>query len=326
MGTNACWIQVETKGAVDRERLASAIEAYRAGAGAEIGPREWRRLEPLGLEKTGELGHALSEEHGGWVTVCDSERYTADFGLAAHLAERLGVRVRFVGEWSASNQVLERYLGPDGAPSGDEPRDYYDHLDPVAADAPAGWLFLSFREVDPDGYDPGPEPVDDGTEPLEPAETSGALADAVAQVAEGGEDAELLVPGDGPSDRFSRVEIFEAWLVALLLVSSDVARSEQAVLGADPKRFSELLRDWDGLRSTLAERAVVEARRLRAIPDATEPLEALFRMAGDGDVDAARMLEKAAFRARNLVAWRFARAVSDGRQAVASLYRSRVKL
>jgi hypothetical protein len=367
---------------LDRERLASAIENYWVEAGAKVGGRKWRRLEPLSLEQTHELGFAVSKETNRWVTVCDSERYTADFRLAQHLAERLGVRVRFDGQWDASDEEVERYLGGRGKRCEHEPSDYYDQLGPKET-AQADWIFLSVEGVNPETYDTGPEHLVNGEPPIKPvvgelghaskskdaylvvesgaslntAEPSGAhgsLASALGALAESGERGELRVlmgekwysnpdtwdaetgepialtddsvsvVGAEITDSFLRSDVFEAWLMSLLLVSSDVGRAEQTVLNAKIEGFLGLISDWDGLRAALADRTLVEARRLREIPEATEGIESLFQKAADGDVDACKVLEKIAFRKRNLMAWRYARALNEGKQAVAKMYKSRV--
>jgi hypothetical protein len=150
VGTNACWIQVELRGTT-RVRVIATIDDYWVSRGATRGPSAWRELENLGgLAKSGSLGIAISADENGWVTLCDSERYTADYALARHLAETLATRVRVIGIWDVSQAELDQYLGPgDSVCDKPTPSAYYDKLEP---DERAGWSFLSFDDVVPSLY------------------------------------------------------------------------------------------------------------------------------------------------------------------------------
>lgn len=131
MGTNACWIQVELRGTT-RDRVIATIGEHYVSQGATRGPAAWRKLDGLGsLARTRSLGIAISAGELGWVTLCDSERYTADYALARHIAGALATRVRVIGIWDVSQLELDQYLGPgDSVCENRTPSAYYDKHEP----------------------------------------------------------------------------------------------------------------------------------------------------------------------------------------------------
>jgi hypothetical protein len=164
VGTNACWIQVALRGTT-REQVIATIDDYWVSRGATRGPNVWRKLESAGgLAKSRSLGIAISPDESGWVTVCDSERYSADYALAQHLAETLAARVRFVGTWDVSQAEVDEYLGPGDSECSEWPYTYYDKRE---VDESAGWSFLSFDDVDASLYDDGDELVAYADEPYD---------------------------------------------------------------------------------------------------------------------------------------------------------------
>jgi hypothetical protein len=153
VGTNACWIQIRVTRKAPRQRVVECIRAYWKAQGAQLGPPRWRELEPLSLAETHSLGIAISPADGDWITVSDSQRYEADYGLAQGLRESLGVRVRFFGTWDASNHETDLYLG---APTPRAPWPAEEYQD---ARELADWTFLSFDHVPEGRYDRGPQPL-----------------------------------------------------------------------------------------------------------------------------------------------------------------------
>ena len=178
MGINACWIQVLAR-KVAPATIREHVEQYWLERGAQVLNREWRPLKPYQLDRTGVLGYALSPVDRGWITLCDSERYTADHALASHLADALRTAVRFYGYWDATQQELDVQLGPQGNLAPPFPyRDlYYANLDvhdPAAhrlvGPELQGFEFVTLGEVDAGAYDPGPEPEDDDSGAVDPYE------------------------------------------------------------------------------------------------------------------------------------------------------------
>ena len=125
-------------------------------------------------------------------------------------------------------------------------------------------------------------------------------------------------------DRFSRETIFTAWLAALVLATPDVARANAAVARAKLVRFRRHVRDWKDLRITIAQRVVDEARRLRELVPSSQSVTELSARVGDTRTEASLALEHVALAHRDLVAWRFARAVNDGKPHLAQMYRAKL--
>jgi hypothetical protein len=130
----------------------ATIGEHYVSQGATRGPAAWRKLDGLGsLARTRSLGIAISADELGWVTLCDSERYTADYALARHIAGALATRVRVIGIWDVSQLELDQYLGPgDSVCENRTPSAYYDKHEP---DEREGWSFLSFDDLEPNFYD-----------------------------------------------------------------------------------------------------------------------------------------------------------------------------
>lgn len=158
MGTNACWIQLESLGGATAPELIREIERYWVGRGARVVGHTREKLEPMSLRDTGRLGYLVMSPDEGWTVICDSERYTADFGLARHLAATLGRTVRFLGIWDASGDELDLWLQGDvevepPAELPITPGAYY--LDAKAREIAAA---VVFEGIDTSMYDEGPEP------------------------------------------------------------------------------------------------------------------------------------------------------------------------
>ena len=141
-----------------------------------------------------------------------------------------------------------------------------------------------------------------------------------------GDSDEVTVVGATCIEAFSKEEIFEGWLQGLLLVSGDVQRAENSVQAGRLGSFGRLLKAWDGMRDSLAERSLVEARHFRTLPVTGLDLRSLFVRARAGDREANAALERVAFRERHLLLWRFARATREAKPALAAMYASRVAL
>ncbi|MBX3233493.1 MAG: hypothetical protein KIT84_37985 [Labilithrix sp.] len=183
MGTNACWIQLRLGRTITPERIRDEIEVYWTAKGARVLAREVRPLEPLRLEKTKTLGYAIGGIENGWVEVLDSERYTADFGLARHLARKLKTHVHFIGVWDVDQTSIERWIAPPGATKKKPamrglpmPSLYYAELVAKPDLAAAAIVFKGVRYTN---YDPGPEPEEEP--PLEPEKNYLASHQAVAK-------------------------------------------------------------------------------------------------------------------------------------------------
>lgn len=68
--------------------VAKAITASWTKRGGKVDKRDPRELESLGLEKTKRLGYAIVHA-GAWIVVAESEQYTFDHAVAAHVAKTL---------------------------------------------------------------------------------------------------------------------------------------------------------------------------------------------------------------------------------------------
>lgn len=164
---------------VDKEipatRVAEAIKQYWTSKGARIDKSDPRKLEPLTVEKTKQLGYAIVSA-GGQIAIADSERYTADHGLAAYLAKELeapvfwyalygatdvGVAAWFGAKKNKKTPVgfgeIEAYVSAHFAPP-------FVHLQELRKTSKTDVL-LSFSDVK--GYDAGPEEEDEEEEPEE---------------------------------------------------------------------------------------------------------------------------------------------------------------
>jgi hypothetical protein len=136
-------------------------------------------------------------------------------------------------------------------------------------------------------------------------------------------DDRVAIEGGEAVETFSLDALYEAWLKAVALLSSDVARVEQTVRDGGAETFARKLQAWQGMTNTFATRALLEVRAARALGDAP-PLDDLVRRVDAGDTSACALLEAAAFRARDLMTWRWSRAVREG-SVVAPLYRARMQ-
>ncbi len=123
-------------------------------------------------------------------------------------------------------------------------------------------------------------------------------------------------------------DIVEAWLRGLVRVAEDPAQADATILETTPATFHTALLTWKGWTVTIASVALRELERatLPRPPAAPEDPAALFARAREGDRDASLLLEDEAWRLRNLTLYRFARATSEGKTAIARLYASRVRL
>ena len=119
-------------------------------------------------------------------------------------------------------------------------------------------------------------------------------------------------------------ELSEAWLRGFVRTSADVQAAEAALLaGGD---FATLEPSTRAHETALATEALAEVERGRRAPSLNQTARALFDEVQAKKPGASWSLEVAAFRERNLAAWRYARAVSDGKTELAKMYASRVKL
>lgn len=119
-------------------------------------------------------------------------------------------------------------------------------------------------------------------------------------------------------------EVSEAWLRAYVRTSKDVQHAEAELLsGAGFAVLRAATRDQE---TALAAEALLEVERGRRAPASTDTTRALFDQVAKGKPGASWSLEMAAFRERNLPAWRYARAISDGKTDLAKMYANRVKL
>jgi len=160
---------------VKPEDVARAIEAHFTKRGAQVDATSARDIEPLSVEEgKGRLGFAVLRAEGGWITVADSERYTADRSLAQHLAKTLGAEVFWYVLYGATDAGIARWFGskakaPASSYAGVEegiveigfpnPFLYFDQLaSSVGKKELKATRFVSLRGVRADSYDAGPEP------------------------------------------------------------------------------------------------------------------------------------------------------------------------
>jgi hypothetical protein len=157
--------------------VARAIATYWTQLGAVQRDDGALRIEPLSMAKGDRrLGYAVLPESSGWIAILDSERYTADFGLARHLAEALDVEALWFVLYGATDSGVARWFGSrreapaDGYESVEEyvaglgmtaPFPYFDALErELLPSVFAKTHTLAFRNVPATKYDHGPEPKD----------------------------------------------------------------------------------------------------------------------------------------------------------------------
>ncbi len=119
-------------------------------------------------------------------------------------------------------------------------------------------------------------------------------------------------------------ELSEAWLRGYVRTSKDVQAAEAALLSGGS--FATLEPSAREQEKALAAEALAEVERGRRAPSPAESVKTLFEQTQAKQPGASWSLEVAAFRARNLPAWRYARALSDGKTELAKMYAGRVKL
>lgn len=126
--------------------------------------------------------------------------------------------------------------------------------------------------------------------------------------------------------RTSRDDCFDAWLRALLLHDHGPAAvtAAAAVAGATLDGWRELLWDWQAYDALLSHRTALELDLLHEFPAAPDEYASFLSRALDGDTSVARRLEAAAFRRRELMAFRFARALSEDKGALAKFFAGRI--
>ena len=112
LNVGALWVRT-----ADRDRVVALIRQYWTERGAQPITTDPLQVEPLSVDKTGQLAFAVAppatsagtigavEAGAGdpvWVAVYDSQRYTADSELAAHLQKPLGTVKAWVRRGMAS--------------------------------------------------------------------------------------------------------------------------------------------------------------------------------------------------------------------------------
>ncbi|HXU06304.1 MAG TPA: type VI immunity family protein [Polyangia bacterium] len=114
MGLNVGGIYVKRAGKLTPNDVQAAVRDYWLANGATESKEDPLRFEPLGLQKTGKLGFVVVAARGAagrWIGVYDSERYTADSELAAHLARRFRTEVWHYEITSAADGARARRYG-----------------------------------------------------------------------------------------------------------------------------------------------------------------------------------------------------------------------
>jgi len=176
LNVGALWVRT-----ADRDRVVALIRQYWTERGAQPITTDPLQVEPLSVDKTGQLAFAVAppatsagtigavEAGAGdpvWVAVYDSQRYTADSELAAHLATVMGTPV-VVADFSGSVDIATIAVFGEGGPevpkSGKEkhwdavenfvlqelpfPFVYFNQLQEVEPEELAGWEIFGFERV-----------------------------------------------------------------------------------------------------------------------------------------------------------------------------------
>lgn len=156
MATSGCFIQVHLGGSVSLSDVAGAVEAYWTSRGARVRARDYQPVPGRGVEASSELGYVIRAGERGWCTVIDSERNTADVGLAQHLAQSLRTCARHLELRGGAGQDAERRFG-EAPPTAQVPLAPSGAYPDAAVEVKAGELCLVFDDVAQGQYQPGQE-------------------------------------------------------------------------------------------------------------------------------------------------------------------------
>jgi hypothetical protein len=171
LNVGALWVRTG-----DRDRVVELIREYWNERGAQPTTTDPLQISPLSIDESGQLGFAVAPPATAagpveadaplWVTVYDSQRYTADSELAAHLAQVMGVPV-VVAEFSGSVDIATIEVFGEGGP--EVPRSgkpkhwdavenfvltqlpfpfvYFNQLHQVEAEELANWVIFGYERV-----------------------------------------------------------------------------------------------------------------------------------------------------------------------------------
>ena len=140
MSLNVGGLYVRAK---DRDAVVDAIERFWIARGARRNDQGALKLEPLSLEKTGQLGFVISEPVDGWIAVYDSERYRADGELGKFLAKELACGVAHYEMAGASDIATYAAYGDAPKPKGKS----WDAIETFVAET-FPYAFLYYNQLD----------------------------------------------------------------------------------------------------------------------------------------------------------------------------------
>ena len=149
MGLNVGGIHVRVKEGVTQGEVTARIEAFWQDIGASVSDADALDVEPLSLEKTGDLGFLIlpavaADDGEEWIAVYDSERYRADPALARDLAAHFGTDVWHWEFHDATNAAYAKRYGSD------ETVVRGDRVEGVVSGLPASLLYFNqIRETLP---------------------------------------------------------------------------------------------------------------------------------------------------------------------------------
>lgn len=173
MGVNVGAIFVQAGRRVDAARVAEEVTRYWRSKGARPDPHPPLDLKPLGVseKKSKRLGFAVAPVAAGWIGVRDSERYSADYGLAKQLSKSLKTRVCWFAISSVVDSAILQLLDKGKATEPVEGERKVEaaikrlklpashlYFDDLRKKNLPGWMLLSFSPVTAARYDTGPEP------------------------------------------------------------------------------------------------------------------------------------------------------------------------
>lgn len=187
---NVAGLYIKRNKGVTLSAVAKAITASWTKRGGKVDKRDPRELESLGLAKTKRIGYAIVHT-GTWIVVAESEQYTFDHAVAAHVAKSLKTECLWYALYGATDGGSAQRWGkqPEVVSGYGEVEDLLEDLPLAAQHYPDLIAYEAVEQleddiavlgftVDPERYDEGP--IEDEP-PIDPPAKTPKLRPAAIQ-------------------------------------------------------------------------------------------------------------------------------------------------